>query len=74
MKYTKGDTIWVSCEGRTVDGVVIMASENSLSLMLGFDAMFGGHVGMMPVTMIDEFNGYSIIDGTEITIRKREAQ
>ncbi|MBT1509362.1 hypothetical protein KIP88_02510 [Bradyrhizobium sp. SRL28] len=70
MKYAKGDNIEVTCEGRTADGVVIMASENGLSLMIGFDAMFGGHLGMMPVTMRDGVSGYSIIDGTEIVLKK----
>ena len=69
--YTKGDAIEVSCEGRTVEGVVIFASANGLSLMIGFEAMLGGHAGMMPVTMRDATSGYSIIDHTEITIRKR---
>jgi len=69
-KFAKGDNIEVTCEGRTVDGVVIMASENSLSLMIGFDAMFSGHLGMMPVTMRDGVSGYSIIDGTEVVIKK----
>jgi len=74
VSYVKGDTIEVTCQGRTVDGVVVLASTNSLSLMISFDAMFGGHVGMMPVTMRDDSNGFSIIDGTEVTIRKKVRQ
>lgn len=70
MKYSKGDAIEVTCNGRTVDGIVVLASPNSQSLFIAFDAMFGGHVGMMPVTMRDANSGYSIIDDTEITIRK----
>lgn len=69
--YAKGEAIEVTCEGRTVEGVVIFASANGLSLMIGFEAMFGGHAGMMPVTMDSATNGHSIIDGTEIIIRKR---
>jgi hypothetical protein len=71
MKYVKGDPIDVTCDGRTVEGVVFLASANSLSLMIGFEAIFNGHVGMMAVTMTDANHGYSIIDGTEVTIRKR---
>ena len=69
--YAKGDAIEIVHEGRAVEGTVIFASPNSLSLMIGFDAMLGGHVGMMPVTMRDATNGYSIVDGTEVTIRKK---
>jgi hypothetical protein len=69
--YRKGDAIEVVHEGRTVEGNVIFASPNGLSLMIGFDAMLGGHVGMMPVTMRDATTGNSVVDGTEVTIRKR---
>lgn len=72
--YAKDDDIEVTCEGRTVEGKVILASPNSISLMIGFEAVFGGHLGMMPITMRDANNGYSIIDGTEVTIRKRMMQ
>ena len=69
--YTKGDPIWITCGERTIEGVIIIASDNDLSLMLGFDAMLGGHAGKMPVTMRDASSGFSIIDGAEVTIRKR---
>lgn len=71
MTYTKGDPIDVDYDGRTVEAIVVMASPNGQSLMIRFEAMLGGHVGMMPVTMIDDFNGYSIMDGTHVTIRKK---
>ena len=74
MRYAKGDAIEVTYEDRTVDGTVIFASPNGLSLMLGFEALLGGHAGMMPVTMRDGSNGFSIIDGTEITIRRKVTQ
>jgi hypothetical protein len=73
MTYKKGDRIKIDCNGRTVDGLVTLASPNSISLMLEFDAMLGGHAGKMPVTMRDASSGFSIIDGTEVAIRKMEA-
>jgi hypothetical protein len=69
--YKKGDDIEVTCQGRTADGKVLMASPNSQSLMISFDMICGGHVGKMPVTMTSEISGFSIIDGTEVTIRKK---
>lgn len=74
MKFAKGDRIEIDYNGRTVDGAVTLASPNGLSLMIEFEAMLGGHVGKMPVSMTDASNGYSILDGTEITIRKRVRQ
>ena len=72
--YKTGDAVEISHNGRTVEGTVILASSNGLSLMLQFEAMLGGHVGMMPVTMTDGENGFSIIDGTEVVIRRRMMQ
>lgn len=50
---TKGDRVEICYVGRTVDGVVLLASPNSQSLMLGFEAILGGYVGMMPVLYED---------------------
>jgi hypothetical protein len=70
---TKGDKIEIIHEGRIIDGIVLMASGNGLSLMIAFDAMITGHLGMMPVTMRDAVSGFSIIDGTEIMIKMKGA-
>jgi hypothetical protein len=70
---TKGDKIEIIHEGRIIDGIVLMASSNGLSLMIAFDAMITGHLGMMPVTMRDAVSGFSIIDGTEIMIKRKGA-
>ena len=72
--FIKGDAIEVVYKGHTVEGTVIFASPNGLSLMLGFEALLGGHAGMMPVTMRNDSDGFSIIDGTEITIRRKESR
>jgi hypothetical protein len=65
----KHDLIEITHEGRTIDGVVLMASENGKSLMIAFDAMISGHLGMMPL-MMDGVTGQSIIDGTEVIIKR----
>jgi len=74
MTFAKDDEIEIDSDGRTVDGIVIFASPNGISLMLGFEALLGGHAGIMPVTMRDAATGVSIIDGTEVTIRKKVRQ
>jgi hypothetical protein len=72
MTYRKGDAILVTVGDRTVEGEVLMISENQVSALIGFDAMIGTHAGMMPVTRWDAArNAYrSIIDGTEVILRR----
>lgn len=45
----QGDHIEIRCDGRRIDGRVIFGSPNGQSLMISFDAMLRGFVGMMPV-------------------------
>jgi hypothetical protein len=73
MKLQKGDNIVLTCEGRTVEGTILMISDNQVSAIIGFDAMLGSHAGMMPVTRWDAARSVyrSIIDGTEITMRRK---
>ena len=52
-RFRTGDAVAIGYEGRTVRGVVKLASPNGRSLMLEFDAMLGGFVGMMPVLLDD---------------------
>jgi hypothetical protein len=49
-----GSTIRIRCDGCTVDAVVSIASENRASLMLSFEAILAGHVGMMPLLAVDD--------------------
>jgi hypothetical protein len=66
-----GDPIWIDYEGRTVEGTIMLASDNQLSLMLGFDAMLGGHLGMMPVLRDGDGVYRSIITGEAVAIAPR---
>jgi hypothetical protein len=65
-----GAPIWIGFDGRTVEGTVMMASDNGRSLFLAFEAMLGGHVGMMPVLLEDGVYR-SIITGEAVTITER---
>jgi hypothetical protein len=67
--YKKGDRITIECEGRTVEGEVLFASSNGVSLMIQFDALLHGHVSNMPVLMLDGVNGFSVLDSTPVVIR-----
>jgi hypothetical protein len=75
MTFSSGDKCQVTCAGRTVDGVIIMISENQISAFIEFEAMLGGHVGTMPIiarTSTDAARGiyHSIIDGTEVILSR----
>ena len=71
--YTKGDAIEITCGDRTVEGVVLIGSPNNVSLMIGFEALLHGHAGMMPIFLHDDGVYRSIIDGTEVTLKKVQA-
>lgn len=49
-----GDRVRITYEGRTVFGHIKLASKNQRSLMLSFEAILGGYVGMMPVLLSGE--------------------
>jgi len=72
MKLEKDDAVLVTCGGRTVPAKVEMISSNQVSILISFDGMLGGNAGMMPAQRWDtERNVYrSIIDGSEITVKK----
>jgi hypothetical protein len=72
MKLEKDDAIVVTCGDRTVPAKVEMISSNQVSILISFDALLGGHSGIMPATRWDMArNAYrSIIDGTEIIVKK----
>ena len=47
--YRKDDRVLVTFRGRSVDAIVIVASENGRSLALQFEGLLGGYAGTMPV-------------------------
>jgi hypothetical protein len=63
-----GDRVKIECAGRRVDGTVILASENGASLMLAFEALLDGHVGMMPVLRGDDGSYRAIMTGSTVEI------
>jgi hypothetical protein len=73
MTLKTGDHVWIDFDGRKVEGKIVMASENERSLMLAFDAMLGGHVGMMPVLLEDDGVYRSIVTGKAVAVVPREA-
>lgn len=66
-----GDAVQIECDGRTIPGTVILASPNGASLMLGFEAVLDGHLGMMPVSRNDDGSYQSIMTGIVVQLINR---
>jgi hypothetical protein len=69
--FKTGDAVLIECEGRRVPGEVVFASGNGVSLMLGFEAVLAGHVGMMPVLRDDKGAYQSIMTGHAVALSVR---
>jgi hypothetical protein len=73
MTFKTGDRVWVGCDDRTVEGWIILASSNGVSLMVGFEALLDGHAGTMPV-MLDDHGVYrALLTGHAIALVERKA-
>lgn len=70
MTFATGDNVLIECDGRAVAGHVVFASSNGKSLMLGFEALLDGHVGMMPVLRDDDGVYRSILNGVVVKITR----
>lgn len=67
----RGDPIRLTCQGRTVDATVLIASEDDRSLAVYFDGILDGHVGAMPIVRRE--GGYeALLTRTPVTIEKRQ--
>ena len=66
-----GDRVSLDFEGRTINASVALASENGFSLMLAYEGILGGYVGMMPVLWKGPRAGYrDMIGDRRVAIRK----
>lgn len=58
-----GDKVWLVCDNRHVEAEVVIASRNRISLIVRFEAILLGHVGMMP--LLWENGAYHCVFGGE---------
>lgn len=61
-----GAAVRLTCEGRTVDGVVVVASGNGASLVIEFEALLAGWAGYMPVLWTAA--GWEAMNGVPIAL------
>jgi len=71
--FRQNDEVMIGREGIHVIGHVTLASSNGLSLMLCFQAMLGGYVGMMPV-LFEGGEFRDLIEGKPVTLRPWKPQ
>ncbi|ARL77585.1 hypothetical protein BOC55_35255 [Burkholderia pseudomallei] len=72
-KFQRGDAVWITCGSITVLGTIVLASENNVSLMLGFEAVLEGHIGAMPVFRHQDGIYRSIINDVAVHIERTRA-
>jgi hypothetical protein len=66
--WKTGDRVRIAIGDDQVIGTVKLASPNGWSLMLAFDAILHGHVGMMPVLRDVGGEFRSIITGQTVSL------
>jgi hypothetical protein len=67
--FQRGDFVEASADGKTVKGMVTLASPNGQSLIIMFDDMLDGHVGMMALS--GDGRGFvSLMTGTPVTLKR----
>jgi hypothetical protein len=69
-----GDPVTITCNGQTIDGVILLASQNGRSLALWFDGMLDGQVGGMPVLQDHDGDYRSLATDRMVTITPREVK
>jgi hypothetical protein len=64
----EGKKVRLTCQGRTVDAVVFLGSENRLSLVVCFDAMLDGCPGRMPIYTAADGSTRNLFTTTEVIV------
>jgi hypothetical protein len=63
----RGEFVWVTYSGKTVKAMCLLVSDNGVSAVIMFDAMLGGHLGMMPIVWtVGHYE--SLLEGLPLTM------
>jgi hypothetical protein len=75
INFKTGDRVRATYQGRSVNAVVWMASENGRSIVIDWmstdDGMLGGFAGVMPIYRLDDGLYVSLIEGDPVTLEMR---
>jgi hypothetical protein len=69
VKFKNGDAIKIDCEGRTIDGVVEIVSENQAAMLIAYEAILAGFAGRMPVLRGEDGVYRDLFGHVELKIR-----
>jgi hypothetical protein len=69
ISFEKLEKVILTVDGEQYLAQIALASPNSVSLMLTFESIVAGHVGMMPL-LWERDSYYSIISGIPAEVRK----
>jgi hypothetical protein len=70
LVFKPNDPVAMTCEGNTIAGTVLAASENGHSLALRFDGIVAGYAGIIAVTR-DSTGLYRTLHNTPVIVRHR---
>ncbi len=72
INFKTGQSVTITCDGRSLPATVLLASENGMSLALSFDAALwagdGMYAGTMPVLRDDDGVYRDLMLGHAVTI------
>jgi hypothetical protein len=63
-----GEPVIITYEGKTVQGFVRLASPNGAAAVLAFEAILGGFVGLLAVSIDDDGSATDLIFNRPVTI------
>lgn len=66
----RGEFVYVDSGADVITAMVMLASSNGKSVMLGFDGVLGCWLGSCPVMLGDD-GQWRALDGMPLTIRRR---
>lgn len=71
VPYRRGDFVVITTDsGRELDAMITMASRNGRSLILMYDGMIGGWVGMLPAFQHDDGH-WAALDNMPLQLRRK---
>jgi len=66
--FTAGQSVEITCEGRTVEGTMRVTSDNGISLIVEFEALLAGHAGLMALMWAGAGEYRSLINGVAVSV------